>query len=439
MIMWSNEQVEQWRLRRKSYLEDIATVTHDKDIDQRRPRAQREMIHLLNSFLDGSITLKEFNVVFQRKTHSEWRDFHAGGMSGGMFLNKLVKYTPNEGTFAQLLRLMLHVPEGTRDGQWQMRAFVRFLEGLIASEQVQRAQLQPARVPFFLSLWWHMQASGHWPICYAGVRGVLLAEEETVASEQGPADTYFEFRERFLSLRETLGLSSWELEHLCLWQGLRTPLRSTATEKRTPSVVETLREQPAEVQPEHAQTTQHPALSAHKEKRAAAQHTHLQWLLAKLGHKVGCRVWIAGDDHDKVWKDERLGSLSLDFPPVGAPEQLQPILRRIDVLWLQKNEVVAAYEIIQASTDVSADLLRLYDVGALFPKRAVQLCVVTPRQALERVRFELSRPAFLEHAMRKHCALIDEELLLQHEEHVLRWATGPSVVKELVEQFGAAK
>jgi len=79
-------------------------------------------------------------------------------MSGGMFLNKLVKYTPNEATFAHLLRLMIRAPEDMRDGQRQMQTFVRFLEGLIASQQVLRSQLQPARVPFFLSAWWHMQA-----------------------------------------------------------------------------------------------------------------------------------------------------------------------------------------------------------------------------------------------------------------------------------------
>jgi hypothetical protein len=85
-------------------------------------------------------------------------------MSGGLFFNQLVQRVPNEETFAHLLRLMIRVPDEGREAEQRMQAFVRFLEGLIASQQVQRAQLQPARVPFFQSIWWHMQAQERWPI-----------------------------------------------------------------------------------------------------------------------------------------------------------------------------------------------------------------------------------------------------------------------------------
>jgi hypothetical protein len=32
--------------------------------------------------------------------------------------------------------------------------------------------------------------------------------------------------------------------------------------------------------------------------------------------------------------------------------------------------------------------------------------------------------------MQKHCALISEELLLEQEEHILRWATSPAVIED---------
>ena len=126
VIVWSNEQIEQWRLRQKWYLEDKTAVTSGKELDQQRAHARQEMIELLSSFLDGDFSLREFNRVFQLKTRAAWSVFHVGGMSGGMFLNKLVKYTPNEATFAHLLRLMIRAPEDTRDGQRHMQAFVRF-------------------------------------------------------------------------------------------------------------------------------------------------------------------------------------------------------------------------------------------------------------------------------------------------------------------------
>src|SRR6266849_249306 len=91
------------------------------------------------------------------------------------------------------------------------------LEGLISSQQVQRSQLQPARVPFFLSAWWHVQAPEQWPLFYLSMRRMLMAADGTVPEGQDPVDYYFAYQARFLSLKAALGLSSWELEHLLVW------------------------------------------------------------------------------------------------------------------------------------------------------------------------------------------------------------------------------
>ncbi len=443
--MWTNEQIEQWKLRRSVYLEDKASIAHNKDIDQRRSHAQSEMIQLLNSFLDGTITLKEFNTVFQQKTQGAWNAFHLQGMSGGLFLNKLVKHVPSEDTFGHLFRLMIRVPEETPDGRRQMQAFVRFLEGLIASQQITRAQLQPGRVPFFLSAWWHIQNPERWPIFYLDVRQALLTEETRSKELQDPVEAYFVFRTHFLALTQALGISPWELEHLASWCARRDVETSdvgkaqpsadagnnhhVSSQKRT-CVLASRTE--AKNRNDAAAVTRGEESGAHMEERMISCRTHLQWLLAKLGHKVGCRVWIAASDHSKVCQHERLGNLSLPSLPVVADTPFQQIIRQIDVLWLLDDNVVAAYEIEQAHTDVSISLLRLYDLGALFPERKVHLCVVAPQDRFERVRFELSRPTFRGHVLRKHCALISEELLFQQEAHILRWASSPVVIEELI-------
>ena len=167
-----------------------------------------------------------------------------------------------------------------------------------------------------------------------------------------------------------------------------------------------------------------------KQEHDTSCHTHLQWMLAKIGHKVGCQVWIAINDHSKVWKNERLGRLSIQSLPILVGSAFQRIISRIDVLWLQGDMVVAAYE-IEHTTDISTGLLRLYDLGVLFPERDLSLCVVTPAERIKRVQFELSRPLFEGHEMRKRCMLISEETLLKHEEHILRWAGSPSVIADL--------
>lgn len=450
MTEWSNEQVEQWRQLYQAYTDDTKSVQHHKDIDLRRLDVQHDLMDLLHSFLEGALTLKAFNTAFQQKTRNARNVFHLRGMSGGLFLNKLVKLVPSEDTFGHLLRLMMRIPEETQNGRRQMQAFVRFLEGLIASNQVIRRQLQPARVPFFLSAWWHVQNPESWPIFYLDVRQGLLTEETNPKDTQDPIEAYFVFRSSFLALAQALSLSSWDLEHLVTWsvrriaqanEGGKAPasfalsrhdshvssqkqtclLASRGTNKRYEVVVGSEKD------------------IAHKDERLVSCRTHLQWLLAMLGRKVGCRVWIAAGDHNKMCQQQRLGDLSLSSLPMLADSRFQPILRQIDVLWLLDEEVIAAYEIEQAHSEVSTSLLRLYDLGTLLPAREMHLCVVAPQDRFEKVRFELSRPTFREPGQRKQCALISEELLLQQEANILRWASSPTVIEELISPVNNAE
>src|SRR6266699_2537140 len=215
-MVWSSEQITWWRSRQKAYLADRIAVEYDRAIDLQRTAVQQEILQVLNLFLEGSISLKAFSATFQQRTHSRWNVFHLRGMSGGLFFKQLVQRVPNEETFASLLRLMIHAPDERREAQQRMQAFVRFLEGLISSQQVQRSQLQPARVPFFQSIWWHIQAQERWPIYYMDIRRALITESVTDALPD-PIGTYLTFCTRFLALMQELGLSSWGLEHLCRW------------------------------------------------------------------------------------------------------------------------------------------------------------------------------------------------------------------------------
>src|SRR5258706_2045975 len=434
-VTWSTEQIEEWYLLHQAYGMDTLSVQYYNDLDRRRYAVQCEMVQHLNSFLDGDKSMREFNRVFQRKTQAEWNVFGLRGMSGGMFLNKLIKYVPDEEGLAQSLRIALSVPKDSREGQRRMQAFAAFLNELILAKQVTRSQLQPARIPFLLSAWWHLQIRERWPIFYLEVRHALMPEQSLLFSSQSPIEDYFEFRTRFLSLTKALGISPWELEHLSLWSGQQTRSPNGISESKevsscqiftahthTSSVSNRCR---AVIEPKrqnNAVDTNHKDDPFQEEDPNASRHTHLQWLLAKIGLKVGCQVWIASNDHGKVWKQECLGDLSLPSLPILTGSEFQRIIGRIDVLWLQHNGVVAAYE-IERTTDITTGLLRLYDLGALSSQQQVYLCVVTPKDRVARVQFELSRPTFYGHDLRRHCAIIDEEMLLKHGEHILRWAS----------------
>ncbi len=439
-MMWTNEQIAQWQGIHQQYRAETSSIEHHKLVSQQKLHAQQEMLQVLNTFLDSTISLREFNTIFQHKTRKTWSVFHLKGMSGGLFLNKLVKYVPNEDTFAHLLRMLLHTPGEVLDGQRHMQAFVQCLEEAISSQQAARWQLQPARVPFFLSVWWHIQEVEIWPIFYLELRRAIFPEGETLTSSQNSVATYFVFKSRFLALKQALDLSTWELEQLVLWHHSSSiPEKETLSPLSTSHKISLSSQQLVDATDgnqihmvnTYASTVSRKGNIVYKKGQRETNHTYIQWLLAKIGLKIGCSVWIAIDDHEKMWNQEKLGDLSLPSLPGFADGAFEQIIQHIDVLWLRKNEIIAAYEIELTTVDISKSLLRLSDLAVLLPKRDVQFCVVTPQRCFDAVQSELSRPIFQDHDIHRRSKVIIQEHLVQNAEHILRWASNPSVVQDL--------
>ncbi len=429
-MLRSPDLIEQWRVTQQEYLADTPTVMAHQALDQRRLQARQEMAQLLEAFLKRAITLKEFNTTFQQRTQGAWNVFRMRGTSGGMYLNKLVKYI-NDEMLASHLRCGLRLPEDTREGQRHMQELTRYFEQLITQQKAPRSQLQPARIPFLLSSWWHLQDVQHWPIFFQLVYRMLMSEDGQPTQVQSPIEAYFAFRTHFLSLAQALGVSVWELEHLVTWKGQRI-LGEQVARKMTRSSSLFVGEGLAV----HAALLDNIAIDGEEEQqrqkgeRDTSAHTRIQWLLAKIGCQVGCDVWIAANDHHKSWNGERLGDLSLKALPPLVDSASRRIINLIDVLWLRGEDVVAAYE-IEHTTSISSGLLRLYDLDALCPTSIMHLCVVIPNPYLKRFQSVLARPAFQRLNMQKRCLIIQEETLLQQAEHILRWASSPTVITRL--------
>src|SRR6266566_7489235 len=344
-MLGSLDLIERWRITQQAYLTDTPRVTVHQALDQRRLQVQQEMTQLLDAFLNRAITLKEFNAMFQQKTQGAWNVFRMRGTSGGMYLNKLVKYIDDD-TFTSHLRAGLRLPEDTREGQQHMQELTQYFELLITQQKISRSQLQPARIPFLLSSWWHLQNSQHWPIFFPLVHHMLLNEDEQSTPSPSPIDAYFAFRTHFLSLARALGVSLWELEHIVTWKG-RQSLGEEAAKKMTRSSSLF----GAQIIPAHLETMDGPRAGGgmeqqnQKNERDMSDHTRIQWLLARIGHQVGCDVWIAANDQSKSWNGERLGDLSLKTLPPLLDSASRRIINLIDVLWLRGDDVVAAYEI----------------------------------------------------------------------------------------------
>jgi hypothetical protein len=124
-------------------------------------------------------------------------------------------------------------------------------------------------------------------------------------------------------------------------------------------------------------------------------HTEIQYLLVKLGADMGFDVHVASNDQSRVWQGHRLGDMPRRRDHL--PQQFDPVTNRtielIDVLWLDGNAIVAAFE-IESTTSIFSGLLRMSDLLARQPNISVPLFLVAPDERREQVVRQVNRPTF---------------------------------------------
>lgn len=143
--------------------------------------------------------------------------------------------------------------------------------------------------------------------------------------------------------------------------------------------------------------------------KEASAHTEIQWLLAKLGNDMGLDVWVARNDRNRQLDGQRF----TDLPKLKSELPLQfddatnKTIELIDVLWLQKHSIVAAFE-IESTTSIYSGLLRLSDLISMQPNLNIPLFIVAPDERREKVIAEVNRPTFskLEPPMFQMCRFI---------------------------------
>ncbi|MGG1689364.1 hypothetical protein [Heyndrickxia ginsengihumi] len=123
-------------------------------------------------------------------------------------------------------------------------------------------------------------------------------------------------------------------------------------------------------------------------------HTEMQYYLAKLGQALGYKVWIARNDHKRVWNDEKLGEYSLKSLKLhNLPENVFDTVSLIDVLWLdQENNIISGFE-VEKSTSIYSGILRLNDLSLSIPHNC-QFYLVAPNKREKEMKAQLLRPSF---------------------------------------------
>jgi hypothetical protein len=129
-----------------------------------------------------------------------------------------------------------------------------------------------------------------------------------------------------------------------------------------------IQEIPTAVYETSIEVAQTDTLTAETSAKEATAHTEIQWRLLKLGGDMGLELWVARNDRSRAYQGQRLGDMSRirDELPVQFDEATTATIKLIDVLWLQKNAIVAAFE-IESTTSIYSGLLRMSDLIAMQP------------------------------------------------------------------------
>lgn len=131
------------------------------------------------------------------------------------------------------------------------------------------------------------------------------------------------------------------------------------------------------------------------ETKATTTHEEIQWRLLKLGSDLGLDVWVARNNRNSEYN----GKSFQDIPNLRSevPRQFDNATNRtielIDVLWLQGDAILAAFEVEHTSA-IYSGLLRMADLVSMQPNIKINLYLVAPDDRREKVIEEINRPTF---------------------------------------------
>jgi predicted RNA-binding protein len=130
-------------------------------------------------------------------------------------------------------------------------------------------------------------------------------------------------------------------------------------------------------------------------RKEPTEHTEIQWLLLNLGSQMGFDIWVARNDRGKDFNGKKFSSLNKlrEDLPQQFDDATNKTIELIDVLWLEKNAIVAAFE-IESTTLIYSGLLRMSDLIAMQPNIKIPLYIVAPEDRQEKVITEINRPTF---------------------------------------------
>ena len=190
--------------------------------------------------------------------------------------------------------------------------------------------------------------------------------------------------------------------------------------KRPVRVLASLFKVPAKSRGAAAGVVSVPTDSEEREQTVSEQigpsHSEIQWRLLDLGAQMGLSVWAPRGDRGRVWDGKLLGRVPkiLASLPMQLDKPTMTTIENIDVLWLDRNVIVAGFE-VEHTSQIYSGLLRMADLVTMAPNLEIRLYLVAPDDRLGKFAREVARPTFssLRKPLHRLCRFLPYTSLLE--------------------------
>jgi hypothetical protein len=110
---------------------------------------------------------------------------------------------------------------------------------------------------------------------------------------------------------------------------------------------------------------------------------------------MGLSVWAPINDRGKSWDGKLLGQVPrlLSKLPLQFDAATTKTIEYIDVLWLDRQAISAAFE-VEHTSSIYSGLLRMSDLLTMQPNIDIKLYLVAPDERVAKFAREVARPTF---------------------------------------------
>jgi len=169
------------------------------------------------------------------------------------------------------------------------------------------------------------------------------------------------------------------------------------------------------------------------EQSEESEHSHIQYLLIKIGRALKYAVYVARNDRHRSFEGHSFAQLTVpELPPMGWSPDVMDTVGLIDVIWFtpETHEIASAFE-VEKSTSIYSGILRLEDLVRSIPGCTCNVYLVAPDKREKEVMAQLARPAFKQDLADISLAFIPFDDLCEQCDALCRFGEDHSILRKI--------